>query len=825
MIGRVTLAALAASICLDAPAYAQKFGPANVDASDVEGLPVTTDAATLGDQPFWTAVEPYVGKTGFCGKPGQELVRRMPVEGELPEPLFEFEEAVGVLAKFGFERTFEWFTQYSIAPFPKLLLESVDPRAPGLVPVFCTTSPLPENSKLRPDYFEFDVSGLSDVYIYLKRRIGAEGGGDDAVADYNTDRILLSTMLIAMEMYFYDQQTALFSDDTRFFGGLGENADEFRESFAERRWFFRGVADAIAVKVFEDKQGPSFQDFDKNFERLTYLYGEIDKPFTTYRTDEGDETTNGGFFYFLLGDYLNDRFDLIPELVRIGWQADNLLKELDDFIDKYDHEELHGLESALASYSAYALNWADGRFNGAISEERWKQEAYGGCRKLNVSEAQIFDEIVVEIPPYASVCVEVDIAAVNQAWNGYGQFRLQIAGKPLADDRIDDVYLSTAELDFKTQSATCYDTMVSYKDSVTCLDAPEQGREPRGVLQRYYAPLPLIDFDQGSSYTQLYTLSYAPSDHQPGDGTEREPVSVSATFALDLVNTEGTLLMDMSSAVLNYASKVEFAPVKAPATEQASGLTDAVLDGRAIGIDPATYESIMPFSDDALGLMDENGTAIGVVFEDPNVLSEKKTGTFPIIPVFQADGKIAQPDTSKPSTITIIEHTEDTLHFEIEANLCMADISELPALIQADVPDYCQTGDKETIKSKAALGFPDTFRSDSQLEAAPTENYRALRNLRLARIKGEIASLGRPANAPSFGGSDNGPAASTDSPETIVVGEQPGGQCGVLQSDGACDCSCEGRACSEQKILANTLLPTERACRLTCGKRWQSCQP
>ena len=820
---RRALASLASVICLVTfPVSAQEFWYGAADVRDVQGEHNSSAAATLGDAPFWEAVEPLLGKDGVCQIPGQAPIRRMPLDegAELPPALAEFEAATAELGVAGFQRSFRWFTEKGLYPFDALVLESSDPRAPGAVPIFCSTTPMPENSDMRPLYFDYDLSGGSDVYLYLARNVG----GEDTIG-YNGQRVLLSTMLRSMELYLFDQQIGLYEGGARFIFGMDGSEDAFKDFLSDRRWFFAGLSDAIGVQIYEDTLRPTFGDFDENLERLSYLPGEIDKTFTTLREFGDAETTTGGFFYFLLGDYLNKRYDLLPELVRIFFQADNILKALDELIDAHDTEFRHGLEMALASYAGHSVDWATSRFPGNISDDRWFDEAFDGCKEVSVSDAKLYDSVDVELAPYASNCIKLRVSSETQAWRGNGQFRLEMTGRPLDDMRIDDVYMSLGKT-LNTGSNSCYSFINGSPGAIAdCLMVPEQGATPQGVLQRYLTSLEVEELDRGGFHEHIFTVTYAPSDHQLGDGSDREPARVTVGFAVDLVQTEGTELLDMATAAVIYASKSDFGPVKAAPTKQAGSLNDDALDGSAIAIDPEMFQSIMPFADNTIALTDETGTSVGVQLYDPSLLTSKATGTFDVIPVFQQDGIIAQPDAKNPSKITIIEHTEDTLHFEIEANLCMADISQLPAMVQADVPDFCEMGREETITTTAAVGFPDTFRSEGQLDPAPTQNYEDLRALRLARLKGQVTTMGgRSPFAAALGG-QNPAAPSTPSAPVTQAGEAPDLQCRMLDQAGACDCSCGAKVCMEERRLAGSLLPSQRACRLTCGKAWQSCSP
>ena len=821
MIRPALFAALALNLCIGIAAQAQDFSFTRADVSEVVGNPITTDAATLRDEPFWTAVAPFVGQHGFCQRPGDDTVMRMPLEEGSEGAAFNIELAPATLARIGFKRSFEWMTQQGFYPFDTFVIESKDPRAPSVVPVFCTTTPMPEDSQLRPDYFDFATIDNLDTYFYLSRRIGAEGGGAD-VAEYDTNRVLLSAIRRALDLYFYDQNNKLFAEGATYFGGGDASSLDQAE---DRQWFYFGLLDALAVHVFEEKQGPKFDDFDRNYERLTYLYGDIDDTFTIIRQTEGDETTTGGFFYFLLGDYLGDRYDLVPEMLRMFYQEDNLLDGLDKLIDAHDGEYFTGLENALPAYAAYALDWPERRFNNNISNEKWRETAYSGCKELKVNEVEPSASIEVEIAPYSSICIRARIASVGQSWHGDGQFRMQVSDGTLSYERIDDVYLSAAKWPGTISGHTsCHHFISESKGSaVDCLMVPRQGRDADGVLQRYLTHFLETDFDPGYGYDEYYVATYVPSKHAPGDGTGYKPLKVEITYALDLIETEGSALLDLATAAVNYASKSDFAPVSEPATEKADNLSDGVLDGRAIAIDPNSFQSVMPFADDSLGLTDENGTGIGVQFEDPTVLSGQKTGTFDVIPVFQKDGLIAQPDTSKPSKITIITHDQDTLHFEIEANLCMAEISELPALIQAQVPDFCLKGRKETVKTRATVSYPETFRSDGQLAPAPTENYQALRELRLARIKGLVPTVGRSAALNAADSTDAATIRDALSGVNSTGGGRAELQCKVLDAGGGCDCSCRSKTCASQKLASNSILPAEKACRLTCGKKWKAC--
>ncbi len=184
------------------------------------------------------------------------------------------------------------------------------------------------------------------------------------------------------------------------------------------------------------------------------------------------------------------------------------------------------------------------------------------------------------------------------------------------------------------------------------------------------------------------------------------------------------------------------------------------------------------------------------------------------------------PDPSYDVKIEIIEITKDTLYFTADEGFCMIEMSEFPKLLQQSNPDLCEAGKRVTAKGKGALAFPPTRRSESRPETEETDAFRALRDLRIAAI--ETRMSGRANNSkPDPGAAQNAGAAPASSRTASSAGPDPNlpKACALRDANNVCDCSCEAKACFAERQNSGASHPTDKACRLTCGKRWKSCQP
>jgi len=120
---------------------------------------------------------------------------------------------------------------------------------------------------------------------------------------------------------------------------------------------------------------------------------------------------------------------------------------------------------------------------------------------------------------------------------------------------------------------------------------------------------------------------------------------------------------------------------------------------------------------------------------------------------------------------------------------------------------------------EGAVAFPSLLRDEPGFQGFSTQAYEEYKDLRIARL-----GLAAGGTLPGTGG-DGGPGSPAAGGGGIDSAGSDPMACSVRGADGACDCSCSGKACFERRKAADRLSRQESSCRLTCGKRWMECAP
>lgn len=819
---------LIASLFFAATAAAQnQFYTVRADARQASDNIAVAETPLIEETPFWSLIEPLVESHGLCVD--------LQSDAEQSAYTLNYTELYAENAKTGFGDTFTWLERQGFYPFHGVSLDITDPKAPGGYPVFCAVNPKhgsESDGKLRSAFFDFQVNARAGrAFLWANSDIewpGIEDGPDDNRAQ----RIQIGAALALAELWDYTRRLTL------------------KESTPE--WASIAGIDAIAIEALDAADRLDFGNYENIEQRLPFLQGDFSRRLSDFRKQaasgtessslEGhEEQSRGAFFRFLVKYHLNGNWGHLPAFLETLTGSDDEMQALDKYLDDYDGDPLKGLEHAFPAFVAYQASLGFTKYAGKVSPTGWLTDSFGECQTISVDEVSLTATQSIEILPFAAKCLVLRIEAKHASWNGDLQLRMQVANGQPGDDRIDDVYLSyaaTGQNNLVKADQACAHNVVDEGDGMGCIIVPSaQPRDEAQVLQRYYS-FPGGERRVGDKPWQLVMVSYVPSDARPGGVSGRPSVTVELTTSLDVViGDPGDLadiggaasgefeLLDMSTASLDHGSKVGLMPI----TSKLSGNDTSrrsILDGTASPIDGALLNSAMSSFDNMIQFIDEAGDGFGFIITDPSVLQPGFTGvTDAVVPFAGKDGYMSVPDPDYNGKIEIIENTKDTLHFTADEGFCMIEMSDWPKLLQQSNPNLCEFGERVTARGKGALAFPPTRRSETRPETDETDAYRALRDLRIAAIETRMSGRSnrlKPEPGQSVSG---GPAHAPQTGSSAGIGQTPPEACALRDANNACDCSCEAKVCFAERQTRGASHPTDKACRLTCGKRWKSCQP
>lgn len=774
--------------------------------------------------PFWRDVfGKYSGKTGCFGYGASEAPKTDPYNASFTSAVRTgFASAEAYLIDQGFKE---------ILKRPTILSKAF---GQGIKPVFCSHSDVPVLKGIDHDALgrvdngsdPFKDGTVSDrVYAAVKSSFfdaGNERSWKFAAASHLVRTELLETMLEARSTI-------------PGFGG--------RDYFDGISWIGpSGMLDAVTVRAVENKFGEEFGDYSEPQTRYPYLPMKVDIPL--FRNDEtnDDELTAGAFWWFVADQYLERDGDLIDGLREI-FKSKNSMAAVDTYLDSIDGPASHGLETVYPQFAAHYLGWAEHRFNGGVSEEEWLQDAINGCERLTISDAQPTAKTTVKIKEYSSVCLEFEATRVNASWQGAATIAMYAP-----KDEADDLYVAgvkyvlTANSAAAESSKLCADVFNAKTNSIRCMITPEQGvPKDDGRLYRYMTVNEIDLGESARSGFSRFVLSYVPKEHRPH--TESPSDDRSVEFEVS-VSTDLTILtsdiFEQETGRSTYGAKVGLTPVGPLPDKQISGVEVvsggpeglegmAIFEGDGVGIDPGIFKSALATSARFISLEDDSGNGLIIPVTEEFIPGEGAMGEIEVFPSFGLEGQIAIAHPQTAQKIKILQNDDDSFHFEADFSLCMMSQAELMAQgLAGKEPDICRDGEKKDVAATVAIPFPASFDPERSITPAPTENYRNLRNMRLGMI---AERFGR---SPDIGARrdeegetlENEPQDPPGSPSSPGGSAGPGGSllsCSMLGASGACDCSCEAKVCYAKKKSAATLVQGEKACRLTCGKKWASC--
>lgn len=810
------------------PTHAESFVYIGADPSSAEGDFMMSADATINGKPFWQVMEPYVGKAGVCANPmNSEADPSDTSEAVLSAPVIDQRPIDSIIA--GLERGEDWLSSKSLWPLKSHQLVSVDPKAPNAIPVFCSLTAAPMENHLI-DLLDTAGDTGSSSYFLIVGTIPPDSQRRDQDLATAATRAVIATL-------HEDNVVEIFNRaDNRFFGS-SKNVDEQKENLTVYKQMLKSIVNAMTYSALEADFGfgpaitKQFIGATSELHAIDFysLTGVYHKPFYQIEKSVGRGLTSAGFWHFLFEGYLSVGFERVPELIYTLASTDNQLNALNEFIDAHDGDYHTGLVHALPNFGGASSTWPEIRNLTRGRNARYSR--FGRCEEVTLSEDKTVHEFDMELEPYSIRCVNVNFepGASRTLFDAHIKV---VTG----DDKVNGIELGSgryrkSELSRSKDDKTCYRLLgfqtkaeglakverTGLSSNLTCTLAFSQGNAPETEELTRFFYLGGEGSTTDLTARQLeFVVTYTPDEHKPFTEEAASTASARFVFSVDSAQLQSVLFDDQEVESV-FASKSGNMPVTPLATEKTNTFDDSVLEGRATAVDPSLLQSAAAFSDNRVGVMDDNNTSIEFQFVDPSIIDSKAIGEFDVIPVFQKDGFIAIPDSEKPSKINIIKHDKDTLYFEADAYICMMEPEEILSSMEQRYLDICSEGERHKITSKVHIPFPDQFRSKSRIVWHETDNYKASRAIRLHQIKQKFAASSLPiGNSNQTQNPAN--AGSTESPSRAAGSSA----CMVKQASGACNCSCEVSRClNSQPAIADSA--EALSCRLTCGKRWRDC--
>lgn len=615
---------------------------------------------------------------------------------------------------------------------------------------------------------------------------------------------------------------ALQEGDKSLFGA-GDDDDAFERLKEGADWVLAsGYVGALAFDATEANRQVSAlnyatADYSDKTQRSLFMPGRFDQPVYMNNRIVNPEHSAAAFWYYVWKRHLPDE-GAFAELVEIVGTSENTMAQVDAFLDRYDTEYYGGFEHAFANFAAWQASIWD-YFEPGVSEDIWLEDNFGGCHPLRVDEMTPYASFEINIQEYSAVCVEVSTQSVARGWTGQQLFRLTGS-----QDLIENVYLAFAEQDVNNQPLGCADWLAQ-KSFADCLLIPNQSYDADTQIAARYFHKENVKREAGETQdsTLRVIISYAPSEHTPYELIQKPGKPLKVTLSLDITSSEEGWFAesDLKSA---YGRKRGLTPAGPPPTRKVSSVDEQVMDASSVAVDPDLLQASLAYAENAITISDEEGNTLNFSAKDPSALSPLKAGRVSaIVSGTLASGALITGDPERESFLDIIEVSEASARYKGTANVCIATMAQMMrAGMGGKDGAPCEAGERRKVIVSGAIPFPAIWTEEGAPAAWETQNFRKLRDMRLARISQGplLAGAYNPKTDAIAPGKFRLPANAT---RTSPAAETQAGACSLTDVAGVCDCSCEAKACFDQQERSGRLASSAMACRLSCGKAWQSC--
>lgn len=551
---------------------------------------------------------------------------------------------------------------------------------------------------------------------------------------------------------------------------------------------------------------------------------------------------------------------------------DRLMDRTDAWLDDL-HDPMTGIEHVFPQFLAEYEGWWDGRvdYNG-MSEDRWLDYGFNGCEEIELGLGDTAAELEIEVASYAGRCIDIVMPSLAASQTPDIDIAAWVDRDPVM---VNHLYLAQARM----RNVTVYQGEPlpggGYGDDASCYELVEAGTVPRGGC--------LLDPEQGEVHWSSTGRTVTARTFNVSEVGNSGARNVRLRFILAFAHS-GNLESSthMSARDVNLVATVTFADLEEDGAGSGGGGGKARLrrqigagDGSGFTVvyghrrsrgpigtnrggaeaGQADFADIftgnvaipgMTGNDEMAEAMREagnrmltlaedradgrQGRTIGFLLEHP--LEPGHTGPVTANGLFEApDGRsVGIQDPDRPTRLVIEDHTEYTLRFNGEVNVCIFDPMQMAMNAGNRRPDPCRDGERRRFEVSGAVGFPGIVSGRSSFTRQTTPELEAYQNLRLSRISqlmGDRFGPG-PSGPPTMPDipMPSGPAPSSSSGQGASPDRDSGPrQCDdpILDDRGQCDCSCEAFTCLEVRADARTITPPEMQCAMQCTGAWTQC--
>ena len=572
-----------------------------------------------------------------------------------------------------------------------------------------------------------------------------------------------------------------------------------------------------------------------------------------------------GFFYHIMERYL-DRPGQIHDLYRRFTRTEdtlNIYPNLDAFLKSKSKVKTEGpvLGLVFAQFLTEYAEWGEFRTAGNIKTPKWLRASFGGCPTISISNSVKERFAETDFTPFAGGCFEIVIEP--EIAQKHPELELFVTSKDGDPDRI---YMGMARIEQAGRlNYSCYERakLRAVRGTFPCLLNPAQGDTGKvlpslaGKKVRTFH-VPPFDIAQNKARQMIrIILADVPDDLSGGADVAKkaEAATYRLTVGVDSAHVEGEDVPDPTGNTeqapgprsdanrnLRAARPPRLSRADGPLTPNG---TQSVFNADARAI--LNGDTRLPISEnlrdaDGVGQLvfsletstdKVDGPELGFIARQ-DYFGTGDIGTFNVQAVYGFGEKLGLQDPDKPSEMEITQNDPEALIYEVELNVCAYSAAQLTTHAMSGKPfDPCKDGKRLTYKVENSVAFPallpglasQTGAFEAGEESQALKDYQ---NVRLARL-----GLPQAINVAYDGGKDGAQSPGDNSPGNNAPGSGSGSgpapgaatACSIRDPGGSCDCSCDAKVCLETKQAGGVASASDTSCRLTCGKKWNTCTP
>ena len=558
-----------------------------------------------------------------------------------------------------------------------------------------------------------------------------------------------------------------------------------------------------------------------------------------------------GFYFHLLERYLEDNpFGIKPLYDAIDQDAaENLYPALNSFLDKEDGVRMKGLPHVLPQFHAEYADWWDypRTDDPKLNEDNWLNYTFGGCKTIDINDDQTANLVDFKLAKFAGSCVDIEISGDIVTANPEIELLLTSG-----NGNVREVYGSVVRITgIHGDIFSCFEfaEKKGVKDQ-NCLIDPIDGLienysllSASDSIARHFYVGPIYNWT-GEPIKVRVMFTHVPEDLENQNGINADAQEYRLTVAVDAMAVEGPAMLpngaevseDGGAAFTGTGPNQPFATGRPSLVFEGSNPSQgsAYQDMLAGGLDIpglAVFQQSGAGAQSLFGFAAESEQgAFNVLLGLEKVPAYGELGRFEIYPLggghFAGDGdEVGAHNPKKKSFVDIISNTPDELIYEAEINICTFTSDELQAEIFAERDrDYCEFGRERTYFIRSSVAFPELVPGASRLGRVssfeplpPTAGYEKYKNLRLSKLGAELGNYYDPANELE---ASTGPASQSQDQANRPQSTGTFSQDAPSQT---CNCECDGKAEFERLEQLSQIPTNLKACKLLCGKQWQSC--